>query len=185
MVLRFGLKYAGVNTRQISSVSSRRTDIPKVPVRITDTGSNPATYGCCTLPVLNPTLTCEAGSAGAAVFVQGGESASATVQTGVGVAGVGDGYLAERGRVADGAGAPEGGTAAVERDAHVTSAAVLAARTGASVARVGVLAVLSYIHGRTAVTNGHTRVSKGLYLGCVQLRAKGKKNKTADNRIPM
>lgn len=105
-------------------------------------------------------FTCETRSAGAGELVEGGKRAGAAVETGVRIAGVGDGDLAERSRVADGTGAPEARTAMGRGDTHVAGAAVLTARPGTRVARVGVLTVLAHVHTRAAETHDKQSVQQ-------------------------
>lgn len=102
-------------------------------------------------------FTCKTRSAGAGELVEGGKRAGAAVETGVRIAGVGDGDLAEGSRVADGTGAPEARAAVGRGDTYVAGAAVLTARSGARVAWVGVLTVLAHVHARTTETHdNHT-----------------------------
>lgn len=118
------------------------------------------------MPVLNPKkdnreglFTCETRSAGTGELVKGGKRAGAAVETGVRIAGVGDGDLAQGSRVADGTRAPEAGAAVGRGDAHVAGAAVLTARPGTRVARVGVLTVLAHVHARAAETHDNHTVN--------------------------
>lgn len=97
-------------------------------------------------------FTCKTRSAGAGELVEGGKRAGAAVETGVRVAGVCDGDLAQGSRVADGTGAPEFRAAVGRGDEHVAGAAVLTARPRSRVARVRVLTVLAHVHTRAAET---------------------------------
>lgn len=99
----------------------------------------------------------------ARVTVQTFQRASATVHARAGVARVGHGDLAQRGRVADRARTLEAGRG-VGRGSDVTCAAILTARPGACVARVEMLTVLAHELGgavavRFAFQCGHTLAS--------------------------
>lgn len=101
-------------------------------------------------------FTCESRSAGTGELVECGERAGAAVETGVRVAGVGDGDLTEGCRVADGTGAAEAGAAVSRRDSDITGATVLTAWPRTRVARVRVLTIFSHVHTRAAGTQDTT-----------------------------
>jgi hypothetical protein len=108
-----------------------------------------SSYSEIIISVGNQSITSVSGRADAGVLVQRDERASTAVLARVRVAGVRQRDLAERGRVADGAGAlePRAGLV-VPHDVARTS--VLATEPRPDVARVHMLAVLSHPHRRTS-----------------------------------